>query len=305
VLVGVFRPAVLIPPELDRPEALESLRLSLLHELAHAEGRDPWFGLLGHVAQSVWFFLPPLWWVVSQSRLDQEFLADRRAALRFGPLGEYASSLLGLAAPAAGEAPGARFLPVGSVSPGSGSALFRRMLMLLRCPYPVEAEPPVWWSWCLPCAALAVTFGASSFSVRPGAGAAPAVEATASAPQANSFQVSRLEVVPTSPDSNGRAPRFDLPVRLPARFRLDLEVWGDTRTLSQTRVAGLPIEPLDPPAESELPTWHAVAISRDGPHVALSINGRPAIASDGLTERLAVEPPPEQAAFFRRIRLVW
>ena len=98
VLVGLFRTTILIPSHYDEPEASpEFLKLSLLHELAHAEQSDPWFGTIASLAQSVWFFLPHVWWLRSQLIMDQEFMADNAASLRYGTSSRYAASLLSLA----------------------------------------------------------------------------------------------------------------------------------------------------------------------------------------------------------------
>ena len=145
--VGTFRPMILIPADLDGAgmEATNRLKLCLLHELAHVEASDPWFRLIGNVARVFWYFLPPLWWISSQIRLDQEFLADRKAALIFGPFRVYASSLVELATvPVAAV----KRLPARRVRGGeSGSPLFQRVVMLLRCPFPLEPNPPR-GPWC-------------------------------------------------------------------------------------------------------------------------------------------------------------
>ena len=98
VVVGLFRPTILIPLAFDEPEGdPELLRLSLLHEMAHAEQWDPWFGTIAGLAQIVWFFLPQTWWLRSQLLIDQEFMADRFAAIRYGTSSGYAASLVSLA----------------------------------------------------------------------------------------------------------------------------------------------------------------------------------------------------------------
>ena len=51
------------------------------------------------MAQAIWFFLPHVWWLRSQFLIDQEFLADRSAAERYGTSSDYASSLLSLRPP--------------------------------------------------------------------------------------------------------------------------------------------------------------------------------------------------------------
>jgi beta-lactamase regulating signal transducer with metallopeptidase domain len=98
VVVGFFWPTILVPSVYEEPGGdPELLRLSLLHEIAHANRRDPWFGTAASLAQTVWFFLPQMWWLRSQLMIDQEFLADRSAALRYGTTSGYAASLLSLA----------------------------------------------------------------------------------------------------------------------------------------------------------------------------------------------------------------
>ena len=103
VVVGFLHPTILIPPALDEPGGdPELLRLSLLHEIAHADQWDPWFGTIASLAQTVWFFLPQIWWLRSQLLIDQEFLADRSAA---APL-RHVLRLCGVAAVAGGVSTG-------------------------------------------------------------------------------------------------------------------------------------------------------------------------------------------------------
>ena len=95
VLVGLFYPTILIPSPYDGAEtSADVLKLSLLHELAHAKQSDPWFGTIASLAQSVWFFLPQIWWLRSQLIMDQEFIADHAASQQFGTSSAYAASLL-------------------------------------------------------------------------------------------------------------------------------------------------------------------------------------------------------------------
>ena len=118
----------------------ELLRLSLLHEIAHADRWDPWFGTIASLAQTVWFFLPQIWWLRSQLLIDQEFLADRSAALRYGTSSGYAASLLSLAearpSPAADPRPSEPEYESGPPEANGEvrSPLSQRMLMLLVLP---------------------------------------------------------------------------------------------------------------------------------------------------------------------------
>lgn len=325
VLLGFPGLTILVPPELDPPgpagPTRDRLRLALLHELAHAEACDPLFSTAARLAQTLGFLLPPLWWLAWRMRLDQEFLADRRAAARFGAHGEYAATLVDLAAAQAvpaesvgGAAVAAAVVPRVDAGP-SGSALFQRVLMLLRCPFPVESCPPTWWTRGLAGLAVLTTLLAASLSLRP-APPAPrppaAGEATAAArPHGRSFQVTRLEVPPLSPGPRGRTRPIELPIRLPDQFELTLEVWADPTTLSRTRVVGLPLgaeAAMDDELEPTPERWHAVRLRRDHNGLDLQVDQqRVPVAGTprSLTNWLAVEPAADRHGRFRSLRLNW
>ena len=310
MLLGTFRSMILIPPEMDQGgvDGRAALKLSLLHEIAHAEGADGWFGLIGNLASSLWFFIPPLWWIRSRSRLDQEFLADRRAALTFGPLREYASSLLGLASSPGKERPGGahEFEEKGA----AGSALFHRILMLLRCPYLIEVCPPVWWKLTVAFLLCLLTYGISSIAIR-----LPQPSTNASS-RKHQFALGKLELPPSLANIHGRVPLFELPLLLPERFDLTIQVWGDLNTLSRMRISGLAldspirIEGVDPLVETEM--WHTVRLQSNRGVVSLSIDGIPVEpfqtsnpATSPLTQWLSVETAPELPGFFQNLLLTW
>jgi hypothetical protein len=332
VLLGTFHPTILIPSALDPgapqadpgAESTEALRLSLLHELAHAERLDPWFSLVGSLARTFWFILPPVWWIRAQMQLDQEFLADRDAARSFDVPEAYAAALVAIAGPAAepsaaapaerapvataGEAPWATD-PTGS----PGSPLFQRILMLVSCPFRVEHRPPPWWRWPLPILTLAILPLAACLCLDLGTGPLPAA---AVAPQPRTFRVARLAMAPRNPGPGGRAAVHELPLVLPAGFDLSLEVWGNRAALTQCRVIGLRLAPPEalPPTGSETPaeaeTWHHVQIHRNAQvlHPFVLVDGQPVPHDpnvDRVTTRLTVEPPPGRPAWFRNIRVDW
>jgi beta-lactamase regulating signal transducer with metallopeptidase domain len=332
VLLGTFHPTILIPPALDLgaphadagAESTEALRLSLLHELAHAERLDPGFSLVGSLARAFWFVLPPVWWIRAQMQLDQEFLADRRAARTFGAPEAYAAALVAIAGPPAepsaavpaGPAPAATAAePSWGTDPtGSpGSPLFQRILMLVSCPFRVEHRPPPWWRWPLPILTLVITPLAACLCVDLGTGPLPAA---AVAPQPRTFRVARLAMAPRNPGPGGRAAVHELPLVLPAEFDLSLEVWSNRAALTQCRVIGLRLAPHGAvlPAGSETSaeaeTWHRVQIQRTAQalHVSVLVDGQPVphdSTIDRVTTRLTVEPPPGRPAWFRNIRVDW
>jgi beta-lactamase regulating signal transducer with metallopeptidase domain len=329
VLLGTYHPTILIPPALDRvaphtdAARTEALRLSLLHELAHAERLDPWFSLVGSLTRAFWFFLPPLWWIRAQMQLDQEFLADRHAALAFGAAEAYAAALVAIAGPGPEAQPAvagsglatAAAEPSWATDPAGspGSPLFQRVLMLVACPFRVEHRPPAWWRWSLPILTLMSTPLAACLGLEAGTWQRSAV---ATAPQPRTFHVARLTIAPRTPSPGGRAPVHQLPLILPAEFALALEVWGDRAALAQCRIIGqrlaVPGTALGVGSETppEVETWHHVQIQRAAQrgHLSVAVDGQP-VPHDPTVERvpsrLTVEPPPGRPARFRNIRVDW
>ena len=109
VLVGAFRSFILIPTACDeRGFDEESLKIILLHELAHTVQRDTYFNAMASLAQSLWFFLPFLWWMRTQLRIDQEFVADQRVVVLTKSPAGYATRLVALATPQKGPISGLR-----------------------------------------------------------------------------------------------------------------------------------------------------------------------------------------------------
>jgi hypothetical protein len=308
VLLGLFRQYILIPIDLDLPASADKLRLGLLHELAHAERRDPWFSLAGGLSQAFWFFLPPLWWIRAQMRLDQEFLADRHASLGFGPGPAYASSLLDLAHPAGARSPAP--VPKRSNTAVGGSALFQRILMLVQCPFPVESRPPRWWSWSVASLALLATLSASRLSLQVSAPATRCADSPKrDAKFTQTFRMPRL-AWPSDMRNRPEQPTFvELPLDLPDRFQLELEIWGDLDAISHIRVIGHRLNPPLPAANPEIivEEWHRIKVRRDHGEVAISIDGRstPVRENESTTPKLALESPASQPARIQNLVLRW
>lgn len=310
-LVGLFRQSILIPAELDLPESADKLRLSLFHELAHAERKDSWFGLASSLAQAFWFFIPPLWWIRAQMRLDQEFMADRSAAGAYGPMQTYASSLLKIAS---GE-PELRTTaaPQRAESQAmSGSALFQRVLMLVQCPFTVEAHPPRWWACTLPGLVLLGTLVASCLTLRGTDGRAiPEPHTKFGGVRTQSFRMSQLVANPTTPapNENPQPLVYDLPLSLPACFDLSVEVWGDEDSLPLTRVVGIRLQaPRPRPEPPSLPmAWHHVLIRRAAGEITVDLDQLPLPTSSDqeTTPALTLEGPAGYPVHFRNLHLTW
>ena len=296
VLLGIVRPTILIPPALVEREARDDFRLAMLHELAHAEASDPGFAMASELAGALWFVVPPLWWVRRHLRLDGEFLADREAALTYGASRHYAAGLVGVAA-----SPGSTSTAASAtVGPGrGGSALFQRVLMLVRCPFPVEGRPPLWWSGVLVATApllvavlTGLTVGTWAITVPTGTGATPGL-----------VSIARLIL----DDSPATAPIL-LPVRVAGRFTMDFEVYVRSAELTEVQVMGHPLAVSTTSRDSFLddaPRWHRVRIVRGDTRLTLVLDGgRPVLVEppppdDGISLRAV----PGRSTTFRSIRI--
>ena len=71
-LVGLFRPAILLPGSLTG----EALSWSLAHELTHWRRRDLWFQLAMSLSRCVHWFNPLVWLMVRAARRDMELCCD-------------------------------------------------------------------------------------------------------------------------------------------------------------------------------------------------------------------------------------
>ncbi len=307
VLLGFVRPIILIPTDLDQPDASGPLRLGLLHELAHAGRLDPLFATMGALAQALWFFVPPVWWVRRQMRLDAEFLADRLATDGFGPAVSYASGLVGMAAPDGVANPAPTLLPG---PPSAGSALFQRVLMLVRCPFPVEPRPP--WAWRLLMVPILTggTVLASGITLRGIATSFHQCFGGGPRHDHGRFTIARLSLHPPQPGPDGQVRPFTLVPHLPDRFELTVNVWAARADLPQIALAGrwlgpAEVEPEDAAGEE---SFHEVRLVREGAGLALWVDGRlvpPGPRDLPPTPFLTVQSAPPHSVRLRDLTLVW
>ena len=317
VLIGFARSVILIPPELDQPGLEPQLRLGLLHELAHAEVADHRFGLVAALAHSVWFFLPHVWWVRNQLRLDAEFLADHRAVGHFGTSYNYAESLVGLASHPISTVPTVR--PSAPVEAGAprrairagelASALLQRVQMLLKCPFEVEDRPP--WSWSAGVVALVVatTLGASRLSIRDGRERTAGLAGGSVDQACRAFHLAELVI---APPMLGDQP-FDLRFRLPDEFRLACEILAEPAELGSLEILGYRLGPL--PETRSNPTvqtgsaWRRVEIVRQsGGLEAVHIDGTQVVSThrpSNPASWLTIRPIPGRTTRLRDLRLTF
>ncbi len=97
ILMGVFRPLILLPPAVllkCRPEQLEMI---LLHELAHVRRGDNFVLLLQRAAEVLFWFQPTVWMVSRWVTRDREFCCDEFVLKQSPDRRMYAETLISLA----------------------------------------------------------------------------------------------------------------------------------------------------------------------------------------------------------------
>jgi beta-lactamase regulating signal transducer with metallopeptidase domain len=326
VLAGLIRTTIVIPQALQETEFDQGfLRLILVHELAHADQRDTISGAAANLAQCIWFFLPFLWWLRTQLRIDQEFLADQKTAIIAGSSAAYATRLVSLSTPYEGS-PATR--PIIESVPllrgwwwdgGFKSPLLQRVVMLLHCPYQIETQSPDGWSALVSASmvGLGILFSCLGVSGAPTRVTTQDRASDEAQPtQPNTFRVAQFVAVARGANSSGRSVPYVLPLLLPTRFEMSLEMQATAQGLRGTRLAGLLLAARPQPepggeAQSAAETaesWHHVRLNRSGTSLTLTIDGTPiAVArrGDTISEWLTVEPPAEQTVVLRNLVITW
>jgi beta-lactamase regulating signal transducer with metallopeptidase domain len=325
VVLGWWSPTILIPPSLEGVNRdPEYLRLSILHEMAHVEQSDHRYGMVASVAQTIWFFLPQMWWLRSRLLIDQEFLADRAAARRYGTSSGYAASLLALAqsrsaSTAASRPPAAELSWTGGARTDVPSPLFQRVLMLLHCPFRVEMRLRRTWSWASRFAVIAVSILSACLLFRwPDSEAFRRAGRWGTASRPYTFRVTDFVAEPLIFSPGSRALPYVLPVVLPSQFDLTVEVLSSLADLAHVRLAGHPLGPMETAGAGSGPerdsltlaakSWHQVRLERDGQNLRLWVDGRSipvALSPEAMTEWLTIEPGPGTATQFRNLVLAW
>jgi WD40 repeat protein/Zn-dependent protease with chaperone function len=94
LLLGLAKPAIIVPEALLADDTHETLRLVLFHELAHLKRRDLLWSWLPALCHMLFFFHPLVWLAAREHRLAQEIACDA-LALRLADAGqaEYARML--------------------------------------------------------------------------------------------------------------------------------------------------------------------------------------------------------------------
>ncbi len=99
MVVGWFRPVVLMPISALTGLPAEHVIALLAHELAHIRRNDYLVNILQSIAEAVLFYHPAVWWVSQEIRAEREACCDDLAvAVCGGDVGAYARALAGIEA---------------------------------------------------------------------------------------------------------------------------------------------------------------------------------------------------------------
>ena len=80
LVLGLWRPMILLPNRFFEDFSDEERDLVLAHEVAHLCHRDPFWKLWSDLVTALFWWHPLVWWARKQSLLCDEFAADGRAA---------------------------------------------------------------------------------------------------------------------------------------------------------------------------------------------------------------------------------
>jgi beta-lactamase regulating signal transducer with metallopeptidase domain len=123
ILVGILRPAILLPPAVLTGFSVEQVEMVLLHELAHLRRLDNLVNLLQWIVEALLFFHPMVWQVSAWVRMEREAACDDFVLARTGKPILYARSLAAFTAPGSLPADAAAL---------SGSFTLERIRRILR-----------------------------------------------------------------------------------------------------------------------------------------------------------------------------
>ena len=190
LVVGLVRPAVLLPDDaLERLSPAE-LEMALEHEMAHVARRDLWLGLVPAATRRVFFFHPLAWLAEREYAIAREAACDEAVVSRDGAdVFAYGRLLLRLSTPR----------PTATATLSPHSVLRRRLEMMesavRRTPLGARA------AWAL-LAVVAVAFVpmrlvAREASVAPEAPIAPRAPVSQAAPAATPTPVAQPTPAPT------------------------------------------------------------------------------------------------------------
>jgi len=91
---GIFRPVLLLPAGLADRLTTTQFRAILLHELCHVRRRDNLTAAIHMLVESVFWFVPPLWYIRTRLIEERERACDEHVLAQTGAPEEYAEGIL-------------------------------------------------------------------------------------------------------------------------------------------------------------------------------------------------------------------
>jgi beta-lactamase regulating signal transducer with metallopeptidase domain/thiol-disulfide isomerase/thioredoxin/uncharacterized GH25 family protein len=134
VVIGAFKPVILLPASLITEIPAEQLESLLAHELAHVLRHDYLVNLIQSAIETLLFYHPAVWWISAQVRAERENCCDDLAIAVASDRAVYVRALASVA--------GAR--PSRVVPAASGGRLIVRLQRILGVVDPVATHPSRW-----------------------------------------------------------------------------------------------------------------------------------------------------------------
>lgn len=95
-VIGWLRPTILLPVGALTGLSVQQIEAVLSHELAHIKRHDYLVNVLQHLAETVFFYHPAVWWLSRQIRIEREHCCDDVAVEACGNAAIYARALAAL-----------------------------------------------------------------------------------------------------------------------------------------------------------------------------------------------------------------
>jgi beta-lactamase regulating signal transducer with metallopeptidase domain len=96
IVVGYFKPIVLLPVSVLTQLPISQLEAILAHELAHVRRLDYLVNLLQTLIETVFFYHPAVWWLSNQLRVEREHCCDDLVVAALDNRSEYGRALLAI-----------------------------------------------------------------------------------------------------------------------------------------------------------------------------------------------------------------
>ena len=127
LVIGLWRPVILLPWAWVADMPPEALEAVLAHELAHVRRWDLWVSLGQRLVEALLFYHPAVWWISRRISLERELCADELAVTATGQRLAYAETLALLGHRRLGRPLTQLGIPVG----GRSMTLLHRVLHVL------------------------------------------------------------------------------------------------------------------------------------------------------------------------------